>query len=261
MSQELASKVAIVTGGANGIGRAIVELFVAEGARVVIADLDADAGAARTVDLGAAVAFKRTDVSDPEQLQAVVDFAVSRFGGLHVMVNNAGISGTFHRFLADDLRDFERVIGVDLFGVIAGSQCAARHMAEHGGGSIVNITSIAGISPGVSIISYRAAKSAVIHVSRCLAVELAEHAIRVNCVAPGNIATAINAQFNTREIVRAIQPLQRLGRPTDVANAVLYLASDRAAQVTGVLLPVDGGTTTGKPPRPPADVPKSDAAS
>jgi NAD(P)-dependent dehydrogenase (short-subunit alcohol dehydrogenase family) len=249
--EDLAGKVAIVTGGANGLGRAIVELFAAEGARIVIADVDADAGKPLAASLGGAVAFKRTDVADPDQVQAVVDFAVSEFGGLQVMVNDAGISGTFRPFLKDDLRDFPQVMAVDLLGVMLGSQRAARHMAGNGGGSIVNITSMAGIKPGPMIMAYRAAKAAVIHVTRSMALELAEHAIRVNCVAPGNIRTAINAQFDTPELVDHLQPLKRLGTPPDVANAVLYLASDRAAQVTGVVLPVDGGATTGAPPPPP----------
>jgi NAD(P)-dependent dehydrogenase (short-subunit alcohol dehydrogenase family) len=249
MGRELVGKVAIVTGGANGIGRAITELFVEEGADVVIADLDVDAGEALAKRLGRAMAFKRTDVADTDQVQELVDFAVARFGGLHVMVNNAGISGSTRRFLEDDFKDFQRIMDVDLFGVIIGSQRAAAHMLKSGGGTIINTTSIAGINPGVGLMSYRAAKAGVIHFSRSIAVELAEHGIRVNCVAPGNIRTAINAAFDTAKIVRSIQPLQRLGTPNDVANAVLYLASERSAQVTGVVLPVDGGTTAGRPPR------------
>jgi NAD(P)-dependent dehydrogenase (short-subunit alcohol dehydrogenase family) len=182
-------------------------------------------------------------------VQALVDFASDTFGGLDVMVNNAGVSGAYRRFLKDDLRDFQQVIAVDLFGVMVGSQRAARAMIGGArGGSIVNITSIAGILAGAGFLSYRAAKAGVIHFTRSIAIELAEHGIRVNCVAPGNISTAINAQFDTASIVQARQPLQRLGRPDDVANAITYLASDRAAQVTGVVLPVDGGASTGRPP-------------
>jgi len=246
---ELEGKVAIVTGGANGIGRGIVERFVEEGARVVIADVDEDAGAALADKLGDGVVLKKTDVADAEEVQAVVDFTVDTFGGLDVMVNNAGISGAYRRFLKDDLRDFDRVIAVDLFGVMAGSQRAAQAMVAGGrGGSIVNITSIAGILAGAGFIPYRAAKAGVIHFTRSIAIELAEHGIRVNCVAPGNISTAINAQFDTLSVVQARQPLQRLGSPEDIANAMTYLASDRAAQVTGVVLPVDGGASTGRPP-------------
>jgi NAD(P)-dependent dehydrogenase (short-subunit alcohol dehydrogenase family) len=249
MKLELDGKVTVVTGGANGIGRATVELFVEEGARVVIADIDEKSGEALASDLGDAAAYKRTDVADTDQVQALVDFTVAHFGGLHVMVNNAGISGTFRRFLKDDLRDFEPVIRTNLFGVMVGSQRAARHMADNGGGSIINTTSIAGIAPGVSIMPYRAAKAAVVHFSRSMAIDVAEHGIRVNCVAPGNISTAINAALDTPEIVRWRQPLQRLGSPADVANAMLYLASDRSAQVTGIVVPVDGGATAGRPPK------------
>jgi NAD(P)-dependent dehydrogenase (short-subunit alcohol dehydrogenase family) len=247
VGQELAGKVAIVTGGANGIGRGIVERFIEEGARVVIADLDEEAGAASADKLGAA--FRRTDVARTADVQAVVDFTVDAFGALDVMVNNAGISGAYRRFLKDDLRDFDRVIAVDLFGVMVGSQRAAQAMVAGGrGGSIINITSIAGILASPGFIPYRAAKAGVIHFSRSIAIELAEHGIRVNCVAPGNISTAINAQFDTASIVQARQPLQRLGSPEDIANAITYLASERAAQVTGVVLPVDGGASTGRPP-------------
>jgi NAD(P)-dependent dehydrogenase (short-subunit alcohol dehydrogenase family) len=252
MAQELAGKVAIVTGGANGIGRAIVEGFVAEGARVVIADVDHVAGEDVATHLGELAAFKRTDVSNVNDVQGVVDFTIERFGELHVMVNNAGIASSFRRFMDDDLRDFDRVMAVDLYGVIVGTQRAAASMGA--GGSVVNITSIAGISPGIGLTTYRAAKAAVIHFSRSAAIEVAEQGVRVNVIAPANIATAINARFDTASIVSRIQPLQRLGSPNDVANAAIYLASERAAQVTGVVLPVDGGTTTGPPPINPQDV-------
>jgi NAD(P)-dependent dehydrogenase (short-subunit alcohol dehydrogenase family) len=120
-------------------------------------------------------------------------------------------------------------------------------MAQNGGGSIINNASIAGINAGGGLMTYRASKAAVIHFSRSIAVDLAEHGIRVNCLAPAHIATAINTDYDIGQIVRFMQPLQRLGTPRDVANAVLYLASDRSAQVTGVVLPVDGGTTAGPP--------------
>jgi NAD(P)-dependent dehydrogenase (short-subunit alcohol dehydrogenase family) len=246
MGDELAGKVAIVTGGANGIGRAIAEVFVEEGARVLVADVD-DAAAAEAVGkLGDAAVFVHTDVSDPASVQAAIDGAQERFGGLHVMVNNAGISGSSRRLMVDDLRDFDRVIAVDLYGVMAGTQRAARAMAD--GGSIINITSIAGINPGVGFSTYRAAKAGVIHFSRCAAVEVAELGVRVNVIAPGNIATGINASFDTASIVRRLQPLQRLGGTRDVANSAVYLGSERSAQVTGIVIPVDGGTTAGPPP-------------
>ncbi len=250
MGQELSGKVAIVTGGASGIGRATVELFVEEGARVVIADVDTARGEEVAAGLGKAAAFRRTDVSDADEIQALVDFAVSHFGGLHVMFNNAGISdGAYGSFLDDDLKAFERVMAVNLLGVMVGTQRAARHMASSGGGSIINTTSTAGIKPGGGLMSYRASKAAVIQVSRSLAIELAEHGIRVNCIAPGHIPTGMT-KYDMSRVISVNQPLQRQGMPVDVANGALFLASDRAAQVTGLVLPVDGGTTVGNPPGP-----------
>jgi NAD(P)-dependent dehydrogenase (short-subunit alcohol dehydrogenase family) len=243
---ELEGKVAIVTGGASGIGRATVELFVAEGARVVIADVDRASGEELATALGPAAAFARTDVTDGDEVQAAVDFAVERFGGLNVMFNNAGVSSSMARLLKDDLADFARVMNVNLFGVVVGTQRAARHMAAHGGGAIINNSSLAGIKPGAGLVAYRASKAAVIHFTKSAAIDLADYGIRVNCVAPAHIATAITS-YDMELVIRSTQPLQRHGQPRDVANAVVYLASDRAAQVTGVVLPVDGGTSAGPP--------------
>jgi NAD(P)-dependent dehydrogenase (short-subunit alcohol dehydrogenase family) len=251
---ELAGKVAIVTGGASGIGRGMVERFVQEGASVVIADINPEGGEELAAELGAPAVFHQTDVGDAASIQAAVDTTVERFGGLHVMCNNAGIGGSFKRFLEDDFADFERVMNVNILGVMVGCQRAARHMAEHGGGSIVNTTSIGGINAGAGVMAYRASKAAVIHVTRSLAVELAAKNVRVNCIAPAHIPTAINANLDQSLIVKAMQPLQRVGSPEDVGNAAVFLASDRAAQITGVVLPVDGGTTAGPPPRPIKDL-------
>lgn len=248
MTGQLAGKVAVVTGGANGIGRAAVELFVAEGARVVIADLDRTAGETLAAELGDAAAFQPTDVGDRASIEAVVEFTVAHFGALHVMYNNAGISGVPRRFLSDTLADFEQVMAVDLLGYMVGSQAAARQMVEQGeGGVIVNTASLAGITPGAGVMAYRVAKAGVIHFTKCLALELAEHNIRVNAVAPANISTAINARFDMSRTIEMTQPLARHGTPEDAARAVLYLASDGAAQVTGMVLPVDGGTSVGVP--------------
>lgn len=248
MTDELAGKVAVVTGGAGGLGSALVERFVGEGASVVIADTDAERGEALAARLGSVAAFCATDVAEADQVQAAIDLAVARFGGLHVMVNNAGISGSSRRLLDDDLRDFGRILGVNLLGVLLGTQRAARHMVGHGGGSVINTTSIAGINAGGGFTSYRASKAAVVHMTKSMAIDLAEHGIRVNCIAPAHIPTAINTTYDIGEIVRLMQPLQRQGRPDDVANAAVFLASERAAQITGIVLPVDGGTTAGPPP-------------
>jgi NAD(P)-dependent dehydrogenase (short-subunit alcohol dehydrogenase family) len=246
---DLDGKIAIVTGGANGIGRGMVERFVAEGARVVIADLDAETAETLAKELGEQVAFKPTDVSDGAQVQEAVDFTVATFEDLHVMVNNAGVAGSPRRFLDDDFRVFEKVIAVDLYGVMVGSRCAARHMADNGGGSIINVASVAGLIPGIGFMPYRAAKAGVVHFTKSIAVELGEHGVRANCLVPGNISTQINAAFDSSAIAAKLQPLQRLGSTEDVAQAALYLASDRSAQVTGIVLPVDGGASAGPPPR------------
>lgn len=241
----LQGKVAIVTGGANGIGRGTVERFVEEGAKVVIADVD-ERGQEIAESLGESVAFKRTDVSKAEDVQAVVDMAVERFGGLHVMFNNAGVGSQLANFIDLDLSQFDRVMGINLFGVLVGCQAAARHMAEHGGGSIINNSSIAGIGPGGGVTIYRASKAAVAHISKSIAVDLGPYDIRVNCVAPGHIPTKIT-NYDLKKDIERTQPLQRQGSVVDVANAVLYYASDLSAQVTGTVLAVDGGTVAGPP--------------
>ena len=260
MSEELAGKVAIVTGGASGIGRGIVELFVREGAKVMIADVNPERGEALAARLGAAVRFKRTDVSSPDDIQALVDKTVSELGALHIMVNNAGISGAFcSRFLEDELTDFHKVIGVNLLGVMVGSQRAARHMAKNGGGSIVTIASSAATLAGYGVMSYRASKAAVVQFSKAIAIDLAEYGIRVNCISPSRIATDM-AVFSAPDMAPGVvervkkaiatvqmsnQPLKRQGTPLDVAQAAVFLGSDRSAQITGIVLPVDGGTTAG----------------
>lgn len=245
-AQELAGKVAIVTGGAGVIGRATAKMLIAEGAKVVVADVHAAEGERVAADLGPAAAFHQTDVSDADQVQALVDFAVDHFGGLHIMFNNAGIGSPLTRFLHDDLNDFSRIMGVNLFGVIAGAQRAARHMKDNGGGSIINNASIAAINAGAGMISYRASKAAVAHASKCMAVDLAPYGIRVNCITPAHIESGITT-YDMEPVLKYMQPLAREAQPEDVANAVVFLASERAAQVTGIVFPIDGGTTAGPP--------------
>jgi len=250
MAEELAGKVAIVTGGASGIGRATAELFVKEGARVVIADVNAEAGEEITKCLGDAAVFKQVDVSDSDQMQQLIEYAVTHFGGLQVMFNNAGVSGgKVGPFIDADLKEFERVMAVNLFGVMVGSQHAARHMRDNGGGSIINTTSIAALKPGVGLVSYRAAKAGVVQFSKSITIEFGKYGIRVNCIAPGLIPTGIT-NYDLADFRRRMQPLNRAGTPLDVANAALYLASDRAAQVTGTVVTVDGGASVGMPNNP-----------
>ena len=264
MTDELAGKVAIVTGGASGIGRGIAERFAAEGAGVVIADVRDDLGAELVDKLNSAghrTTYRHTDVGDQTQVGELVASAVSAFGGLHVMVNNAGISSPLRKGLfAEDFEEFDRVMRVNLLGVMAGTREAARHMADNGGGSIINLGSIGGIQAGGGVSTYRASKAAIIHFSKCAAIELAHYEVRVNCLAPGNIPTPILATSATdedrerlerfeariRQQMRDDRPLKREGTAEDVAEAALYLATARSRYVTGTVLPVDGGTVAGK---------------
>jgi NAD(P)-dependent dehydrogenase (short-subunit alcohol dehydrogenase family) len=262
MSGELSGKVAIITGGANGLGRGTVELFVKEGADVVIADVDQTRGAELAARLGRKVRFKLADVSKRDDIQVLVDFAVAEFGGLHVMFNNAGVSDlSYGRLLDEEFTQFERVMTVNVLGVMLGTQIAARHMARNGGGSIINTSSIAGIKSGHGFPIYRAAKAGIINFSKSAAIELGEYLVRVNCICPGNIPTEMGTyaapapgmtqadvervQSAIREVRMARQPLKRQGQPNDIGQAALFLACDRSQQITGQVLSVDGGATAG----------------
>lgn len=247
MEKLLTDKVAVVTGAASGIGRASAELFVEQGARVVIADINSEQGQAFAESLGNNALFKHTDIANTDQIHELVDFTIEHFGGLDVMYNNAGISGKVHKsFLDEDFDDFERVISVNLFGTMVACQVAARYMAKHGGGSIINTSSLAALKPGLPLVTYRAAKAGVMQLTQSIARELGVYGIRVNCIAPGHIPAGMTF-YDISARIKQNQPLQREGSTRDVANAALYLASDLSAQVTGMILPVDGGTNLGGP--------------
>jgi NAD(P)-dependent dehydrogenase (short-subunit alcohol dehydrogenase family) len=273
---ELAGKVAIVTGGARGLGQGMVELFVEEGAQVIIADLREEEGTALAETLGNAVRFRKTDISKREEVQALVDLAVAEFGGLHAMVNNAGLTdNSFDSFLDADFAQFESIMAVNVLGAMLGTQIAARHMAANGGGSVINISSISGIHAGFGFFSYRASKAAVVNLTKTAACELGEHLVRVNCICPGNIPSEMGAFAHTDGLVddkaarikQAVndtrmnwQPLKRQGNPRDIANATMFLASDRSAQMTGQIIAVDGGATAGDPRSQIADILQARAA-
>lgn len=243
----LENKVSIITGGASGLGRATAELFVAEGAQVVIADINVEQGEELAAQLGTQAVFKQIDVAIPAQMQELVAFAVSTFGGLHIMCNNAGFSGrVFERLVDDDFADFEQLMAVNLLSVMTGSRFATQYMRQHGGGSIINTTSLGALNPGCPLLTYRAAKAGVIQFSKSIARDVAEYGIRVNCIAPGRVPAAMTF-YDMSASIRQHQPLQRQGVPQDVANAALYLASDLSAHVTGTVLPVDGGAHLGGP--------------
>lgn len=259
MANELAGKVAIVTGGSRGLGRGMVELFLEEGARVVIADILEEEGQALAQELGGDVRFKQTDVSQREAVQTLVDYAVAEFGGLHAIVNNAGLSeNAFGPLLEADFETFERVMAVNVKGVMLGTQIAARHMAKHGGGSVINVSSISGIQAGFGFFTYRASKAAVVNFTQTAAIELGVNLVRVNCICPGNIPTPMGTfaaadddalqkriQAAVNEVRMGWQPLKRQGSPRDIAEAALFLSSDRSRQVSGQILSVDGAATAG----------------
>jgi NAD(P)-dependent dehydrogenase (short-subunit alcohol dehydrogenase family) len=264
MGSELAGKVAICTGGAQGIGLGTAQRFLEEGARVVIADVKEDQGQQVAAELGEHAAFKATDVSDESQVQALIDFAVDTFGGLDIMFNNAGISGArYARLFDDDFADFHRVMDINLLGVMLGTKLSARYMAEHGGGSIINITSIAGLQPSGSLISYHLSKVGVIMFSQGAALDLGEYGVRVNVLAPGNIETPILGETmgqglsdedkaamlaKTRQFLIDRQPIRRQGLPSDIAAAATFFASDQSSYITGNVVAVDGGMVIGQPP-------------
>ena len=260
MTGSLNGKVAIVTGGASGIGKATVELFVAEGARVVIADLQEEQGEALASSLGDTVSFKHTNVAQPDSVDDVVNFAVDTYGDLDIMYNNAGVSGAegSSRFLDNDLATFEKVMAVDLLGPMLGARAAGRYMVEQGKGVILNTASIGGSHPGYGVPDYRAAKAGVIAFTRSLAIELGPSGVRVNSISPGPTKTemiAMDVEMSEEikdKILNAsidamigMQVLKQVGEARDIAEAALFLASDRARQITGIDLVVDAGASLG----------------
>jgi NAD(P)-dependent dehydrogenase (short-subunit alcohol dehydrogenase family) len=264
MTGLLEGKVAVVRGGTSGIGARTAELFVTEGARVVIAGRRHDKGEQVAAALGAAASFIHTDVSVETDVRAMLEHAVEKFGRLDCLVNNAG-TGSRHIEIANiDLEEFDAAIGVHVRGVLAGMKYAAPVMAAQGSGSIVNIASINGVRAGLGGHYYSAAKAAAIHLTCCAAVELGEKGIRVNSISPGPIATGIfgkgaglehdeaderveYAEAAIAAVLPRWQPLPFVGTADDIAQAALFLASDASRLITGHNLVVDGGITAGWP--------------
>jgi NAD(P)-dependent dehydrogenase (short-subunit alcohol dehydrogenase family) len=255
----LPGKVALITGGASGIGEGTVRLFAREGASVLIADIQDDQGARLAAELGARVAYVHTDVSHEADVQSAVAQAVRRFGRLDCIFNNAGFGGVGGRIEAIDIAGFDQTIGVLLRGVLLGMKHAAPVMKRQGGGSIISTASVAGLTAGFGPHVYSAAKAAVIQLTKTVAMELGEHNIRVNCICPGGIATPIFGKGLgmsaeqaeaivplMKGVLENLQPIKRSGVPDDIANAVLWLASDDATFVNGHALVVDGGLTGGR---------------
>ncbi len=245
-------KIAVVTGAASGFGAAIAKCFAAEGASVVVADVDEVGGkevAADILESGGAALFARADVSQADQVKAMIDTAVAEYGGLDILVNNAGFS---HRMMPLwDLpeAEYDRVFAVNTKGVYLGAKYAVPALQKRGGGVIVNTASIGAVAPRPGVTAYNATKGAVVTMTRGLAMEVAPYRIRVNAVNPVASDTAFfKGALGVDAVPEPIRkgliegiPLGRLAEPLDVANAVLFLASDDAAFITGVCLEVDGG--------------------
>jgi NAD(P)-dependent dehydrogenase (short-subunit alcohol dehydrogenase family) len=252
MAQRLENKVAVITGGGNGIGRATVLRFLAEGARVVVADLNETTGK-ETLELATKagardrVRFQRVDVANEAEVEGAVKLATSAFGRLDIIFNNAGIAGAFGPITHVDEKDWDATFDVLVKGVFLGMKHAARVLKAQGqGGSIVNTASIAGLAGGDGPQAYSASKAAVINLTRAVAIELAPQRIRVNAICPGAILTPLIHRGNPdsmRPLLEKYQPWPDAGQPEDIAAAALFLASDDARFVTGAALVVDGGAT------------------
>jgi NAD(P)-dependent dehydrogenase (short-subunit alcohol dehydrogenase family) len=259
---QLEGKVAVITGAASGMGAASAILFAREGAHVVLADLNTAGGEATAQlasDAGHRCVFQRTDVSAEADIQALVARALSEFGRLDVMFNNAGIGGAIGPLEGVTVEDWDRTQAVCLRGVFLGIKHAIAPMRAQGGGAIVSTASIAGIDGYPGLHAYCAAKAGVVNLTRSASIEFAADMIRINCIAPGGVSTPIlggganyNKEATDAGLVKA-QPLPIAGQPEDIAQAALFLASDASRFVTGHCLVVDGGATAGQiagAPRP-----------
>ena len=251
---QLNGKVAIITGGVSGMGRAASLLFAQAGANVVVADLndiDGEAVAKLASESGNESVFQHVDVSAEPDIEALVARATDTFGRLDIIFNNAGIGGAIGPLEDVSVEDWDRTQAVCLRGVFLGMKHAAGPMRATGGGSIISTSSTGGLEGSTGLFPYCAAKAAVAHLTRCAALEFANDRIRVNCIAPGGISTPIlfGIGGSNKEQVEAglerFQPYPRVGQPEDIANAALFLASDAAEFITGHTLVVDGGATAG----------------
>ncbi len=261
---KLKDKTAIITGAASGIGKATAINFAREGAKVMCADVNADgaeATARQIADTGGEAASVRADVSKEADVERMIGETVSRWGRLDTLYNNAGI-GYGMPVTQIPVDEWDRLMSINLRGVFLGCKHAIPQMLKNGGGAIVNTASDAGLRGQAMLSAYCASKGGVVLLTKSLAVEWAEHGIRINCVCPGVIRTPIldpflaQAQATTGASVDELwkrlgeaHPMGRVGQPEEVAKAVTFLASDEASFITGVALPVDGGLEAGPPPR------------
>jgi NAD(P)-dependent dehydrogenase (short-subunit alcohol dehydrogenase family) len=244
----LEGKVALVTGAAGGIGRASALLLAARGAKVVVADRDESGGAETAKLIGPAAIFVATDVSDELSVQRLVDATLSEFGRLDIAHNNAGIARGGTNLDSVDTQDWNQIISVNLTAMFFAMRAEIPAMLATGGGSIINMSSVAGVVAQVGQAAYITSKHGVIGLTKAAAVEYSEHGIRVNALLPGTVNTPmvqkiIAANPGWVEALTKAQPIQRLAETDEIAEAVAWLASDAASFVTGASLAVDGGFT------------------
>ncbi len=251
---KLSDKVAVVTGAASGIGRAIALAFAKEGAKVVVADINVGGGeeTVRLIeDLKGTALFVETDVAESEPVRNLVEKTVERFGTLDIMVNNAGIE-VFQRLADTDEQTWDRVISINLRGVFLGTKYAVPKMLDAGRGVIVNMASIAGIMGAGGLGAYNASKGGVVLLTRNTAMDYGRRNIRANCICPGFIATpmveavmSLPGADQVKDTVLKLSPAARLGTPEEVAHCAVFLASDESSFVNGHALVVDGGMSAG----------------
>ncbi len=243
MDKPLDGQSALVTGAARGIGRAIAQRLTADGASVMLADIDDDAAARAAREIGGATSHRRVDVTDRASVEAAVDAVVAAQGRLDVLIANAGIMDRAPFLeMTDDF--WWRVLSVNLHGAFLCGQLAARQMATQGGGRIVFTASNSGIFGGRGRAAYGASKAGIVNLTQTMAIELAEHGIRVNAVAPGPTKTRDDQPEEPWPSVKARMPLGRFGRPEEIAAVAAFLASEESSFVTGHVYAADGGYTT-----------------
>lgn len=257
--ESFSGKVAVITGAASGIGAATARLFVQSGAQVIIADVQDERGQLLAEELGSTARYIHCDVSREAQVQALVAQTLAGLGRLDCLFNNAGIPGVGGPIEDTPVEGFDQIMAIHLRGVFLGMKHAAPVMKRQGSGSIINTGSVAGLRAGYSDHIYSAAKAAIIHLTRCVAMELGESGVRVNSISPGGIATPIFGKafgLTVEEADRTVPlleaalggglPIRRSGHPEDIARTVLWLASDESSFVTGHDLVVDGGLIGGR---------------
>ncbi|MEM8779759.1 MAG: SDR family oxidoreductase [Cyanobacteria bacterium P01_G01_bin.49] len=247
----MTGKVALVTGGGSGIGRATALKFASEGAYVVIGNRNEKAGQ-ETVDLiqqaGGKASFYQTDVTKLENVRELINYAIDTYGGLHAAFNNAGVEGSQAMTPEQTEDTFDQVMNVNVKGVWYSMKCEIEHMAANGGGTIVNNASVAGVIGFPGFAPYVASKHAVLGLTKTAALEYAQKEIRINAVCPGGIETPLldnlaQGDNDTMEYIKSLHPIGRLGKPKEIANAVVWLCSDEASFILGQGITVDGGFT------------------